>query len=107
MEIETIRHLVENKQYQVKLHAVQHALKEGFTEKDIVAAISSGHIIESYQERRRVLICGQAVLESDIVVYLHVICEQNYVDQVEFVTAYIPDELEWDKPPFKRRRKRK
>ena len=106
MEIEIIRQLVENKRYQVKLQALQHAIKEGFGEKDIIEAILSGHIIETYQERQRVLICGQATIGPDTVVYLHVVCEQNYIDQVEFVTAYIPDEHEWGKLPFRRRRRK-
>jgi hypothetical protein len=107
LDIETIRRLVESKRYQIKLHAVQHALKEGFGEQEMVAAILSGHIIEEYPERNRGLICGRITLEANISVYLHVICEQNYADQVEFVTAYIPDERDWENPPFRRKRIRK
>jgi hypothetical protein len=105
LELEAIQRLVEAKKYQIKLHAVQHGLKEGFGEKQIVEAILSGQIIEQYPERRRVLICGRASLEPRTWVYLHIVCEQNYPDQIELVTAYIPDELEWEKPPLKRRRK--
>ena len=49
------------------------------------------------------LICGKAALTEKVTVYLHVVCE--YADQVyvEFVTAYVPDDLEWEKPPFRRR----
>jgi len=107
LDIETIRRLVESKRYQIKLHAVQHALKEGFGEQEMVAAILSGRVIEKYPERQRVLICGQIILEVDISIYLHIVCEQNYSDQVEFVTAYIPDERDWEKPPLRRKRKRK
>lgn len=107
MDIETIRQLVESKRYQIKLHAVQHALKEGFGEQEMVEAILSGRMVEEYPERNRGLICGQITLEAGISVYLHVVCEQNYSDQVEFVTAYIPDERDWEKPPFRRKRKRK
>ncbi len=107
LDIETIRRLVRTNRYQVKRHAVQHAVKEGFGETQMVAAILAGQIIEVYPERRRVLICGRATLESETSVYLHVVCEQNYADQIELVTAYIPDELEWEKPPLKRRRKHK
>jgi hypothetical protein len=68
---------------------VQHALKEGFSEQEMVQAILSGRIIEEYPARQRVLICGQTKLEAESSIYLHVICEQNYSDQIEFVTAYI------------------
>lgn len=107
MNIEAIRQNVHAGRYQVKLHAVQHALKEGFGEQEIVDAVLSGRIIEEYPERQRALICGPIViLEYNISTYLHVVCEQNYPDQVEFVTAYIPDQREWENPPFRRRRRR-
>lgn len=104
--IQTIQQLIRAKRYQVKLHAVQHALKEGFSERDMLEAILDGRIIEEYPDRRRVLVCGQTVVD-DILVYLHVVCEQNYPDQIELVTAYFPDEREWETPPFRRRKKRK
>jgi hypothetical protein len=106
LDIKVIRQLVEQKRYQLKLHALQHALKEGFSEKQIVEAILSGQIIESYPDEQRALVCGQTLLDETVSIYLHVVCEQNYPDQVEFVTAYIPDERVWEKPPFKRRKKR-
>ncbi len=63
MNIETIRQLVRNKRYQVKLHALQHALKEGFGEQEMINAILSGRIIENYPDRQRALICGQTLNE--------------------------------------------
>ena len=73
----------------------------------MIDAILSGRVIEEYPDRKRILICGQTTLERDIYIYLHVVCEQNYPDQVEFVAAYIPDDREWENPPFKRRQKRR
>jgi hypothetical protein len=107
LDIATIRQQVQSNRYQVKLHAVQHALKEGFSEREMVEAILSGQIIETYPDEKRVLICGQTMLESEVAVYLHIVCEQNHPDQVELVTAYIPDERLWEMPPFRRRTKRK
>lgn len=107
MDIETIRDIVRAKRYQIKLHTVQHALQEGFGEKEIVAAILTGNIIEQYPSRNRVLICGRAVFDADMMMYLHIVCEQNYSDQIEIVTAYIPNRAEWDEPPIRRKVKRK
>jgi len=59
VEIETIQQLMRAGRYQVELHAVQHALQEGFDETGIRDAILNGQIIEMYPERRRMLICGQ------------------------------------------------
>lgn len=73
----------------------------------MVEAVLNGKIIEEYPDEQRVLICGQAALTESIQIYLHVICE--YADPVytEFVTAYLPDESQWQNPPFRRRRNTK
>ena len=105
--IQTIQELIRARRYQVKSHAIQHALKEGFREKDMVKAILTGRIIESYPEEKRVLVCGQTNLDADVIIYLHVVCEQTYPDQIALVTAYIPDETLWENPPFNRRHRKK
>ena len=49
--------------------------------------------------------------EDDVIhsveIYLHVVCEYADPIYVEFVTAYIPDEEEWESPPFRRRKTKK
>jgi hypothetical protein len=107
VDIETIREQVRAGNYLVKNHAVQHALKEGFERKHMVEAISKGRILEEYADDQRVLICGKTTLSQKMSVYLHVVCELVDPVYVEFLTAYIPDELLWEWPPFKRRRQRK
>ncbi|MCE7990040.1 MAG: DUF4258 domain-containing protein [Caldilinea sp. CFX5] len=106
MNIDTIRQLIRARRYQIKLHAVQHALQEGFGEKEMIAAILTGLIVETYPERNRVLICGKAMFDVGMELYLHVVCEQNYPDQVELITAYIPSKHEWGTPPLKRKKNR-
>ena len=104
MDIEIIRRRVRDGEYLVKSHAVQHALKEGFERKHMVEAVLGGRVIEEYPDQQRALICGNIVLSEGLEIYLHVVCE--YADPVyaEFVTAYVPDEREWQSPPFRRRR---
>ena len=106
VNIQTIRNRIREGDYLIKSHAVQHALKEGFERKHMVEAILSGTIIEEYFDVQRVLICGHTSLDHTTI-YLHVVCE--YVDPayIEFVTAYIPDEVQWEPPAFKRRRRKK
>ncbi len=89
--------------FYVKGHAVQHALKEGFDRSHMVEAIVAGRIIEEYEDQRS-LFCGKVKLENNISIYLHVICEYADPIYVEFVTAYVPDPVEWENPPFTRRR---
>ena len=69
----------------------------------MVEAIENGKIIENYPAERRSLICGKTQLSKQTTIYLHIVCEY-FGEYVEFVTAYIPDEFEWQNPPFKRRK---
>ena len=103
VDIEFIRERIRAGNYLIKSHAVQHALKEGFERQHIVEAVLTGTAIEEYPDNQRVLICGTTTLAENVAVYLHVVCEYADVVFVEFVTAYIPDESEWESPPFRRR----
>ncbi|MDE0635749.1 MAG: DUF4258 domain-containing protein [Candidatus Poribacteria bacterium] len=108
MDLQTIRERVQNGSYIVKSHAILHAQKEGFQVKHMVEAMLNGRIIEVYPDDERVLICGRSTLLENIVVYLHVVCEYSDPLYIEFVTAYIPDENQWQFPPFARiKRKRR
>jgi hypothetical protein len=107
VDIETIRERVRAGNYLVKGHAIQHALKEGFDRKHMIEAVLAGKIIEEYPEDQRVLICSRVNLLDNVAIYLHVVCE--YADPVyaEFVTAYIPDEEQWERPDFTRRKRKR
>ena len=105
VKLETICERVRHGGYFVKSHAVIHAFKEGFDEQHMVEAVLNGKIIEDYPTEQRVLICGQVALTETVRVYLHVVCEYADPVYVDFVTAYIPDEAQWQMPPFSRRRK--
>lgn len=103
--IETVRQRIREGHYLVKSHAVVHALKEGFERANMVEAVLGGTIIEDYSDAKRALICGRTALDAGTEVYLHVVCEYADPVHVEFVTAYIPDEEEWESPPFRRRKR--
>ncbi|MCP4662765.1 MAG: DUF4258 domain-containing protein [bacterium] len=107
MDIETIRKRVTAGDYLVGSHAVQHAVKEGFERKHMVEAVLDGSIIETYPGEQRVLICGPTTLAQKVAVYLHVVCEHADPIYVDFVTAYIPDEGQWQSPPYKRRKRKR
>ena len=103
VDIETIRKRISLGHYLIKVHAVQHALKEGFDRSHMVEAVVPVKLLRSTKQRS--LFCGQVKLNHNISIYLHVICEYADPIYVEFVTAYIPDPVEWENPPFRRRRK--
>lgn len=101
-DIEEIRRLVEAGQFGIRLHVAQHALQEGFSERDIVASILNGRIVERYPARNRVLICGK--FPQDVfLMYLHTVCELDRTRQVVIVTAYIPSTKEWEDLPYRRK----
>lgn len=103
VDVQRIRDRIRAGHYLIKSHAVQHALKEGFTRHNIVEAILTGRIIEEYPDQERVLICGTTTLPESVETYLHVVCEYADAVYVECVTAYIPDGVVWEKPPMRRR----
>jgi Domain of unknown function (DUF4258) len=105
INIEAINDRIERGDYFILSHAVTHGLKEGFAPRDIVTAVLNGKIIEEYPTVQRVLVCGQIQLMPNVSIYLHVVCECADPVSVAFVTAYIPDEKQWENPPFVRRRK--
>jgi hypothetical protein len=107
VDITSIRERVQAGSYLIRSHAVIHALKEGFERKDIVAAILTGTIIEEYPDDERVLICGQATLTETVIVYMHVVCEYADAVYIEVITAYLPDPEIWEKPPLRRRKRKR
>ncbi len=107
MNIETFQKRIQAGNYLTRSHAIQHALKEGFERKHMVEAVLNGQIIEEYLDDQRMLICGQIVLMENLTIYLHVVCEYADPVFVEFVTAYIPDERQWEHPPYRRRRRKR
>ena len=107
MDIESVRERIKTGNYLIKSHVAQHALKEGFERQHIVEAILGGMIIEEYPDDQRGLICGKSSLSASHDIYLHVIYEYSDTVYLEIVTAYIPDELLWESPPLRRRRRKK
>lgn len=105
--LQKLQKLVRDGNYLVKPHAVQHALKEGFDEFDIVEAVLSGRVVEEYPDDKRILICGETSLSTQLIIYLHVVCEHSHPNYAQFVTAYIPDETQWYPPDFIRRKRRR
>jgi hypothetical protein len=105
IDIEALRRQVANDNFALKPHAMRHAVKEGFTEDDMVHVALNGVIVEFYPERKQCLLYADIIIEG-IRMPLHLVCEHYHPDEpVIFVTAYIPSEEEWE-TPTQRRRKR-
>ena len=46
MNLNAIHQRIQNGHYLIRSHVLQHALKEGFTRRDLLEAILNGQIIE-------------------------------------------------------------
>ncbi len=46
-------------------------------------------------------------MAGNLSLYLHVVCEYADPVYIEIVTAYIPNEFQWEHPPFRRRKRQR
>ena len=105
LDLEVIRSQVQDGNYAVRSHAMQHAVKEGFSVKDMVHVVVHGVLVEEYPQRQRGLLYADVSVD-ELIVPLHVVCEHRGPESVvDFVTAYIPAEEEWETPTRRRRRR--
>lgn len=90
-----IRILIDQKRYRIRIHAVQHMIKEGFSENDILGVIQSGRLLENHVEEQRCLILGSFASGEPGIIPLHVLCDYSNNDIADIVTAYIPQKPWW------------
>jgi len=105
VNIRLLRALFAAGRFDISVHGVPHRLKEGFSVDEIVAAINTGEIIEAYPSRNRCLVWGPVQTADGTALDLHVVCEVSDPEWVHVVTAYIPDPLEWQSPPVRRKKR--
>ena len=86
-DLKAVRSQVQHGNYAVRPHAMQHAVKEGFSLRDMVHAVLYGLLVEEYPQRQRGLVYADGSVE-EVIVPLHVVCEHRGPDDaVDFVTA--------------------
>ena len=101
----TVKKLVNEGRYRVKIHAVRHMIEEGFSERDIIAAIlGESKIVEMYDEDKRCLILGHFLCDDRIKLPIHVVCDYSNNKLIDIVTAYIPQKPWWMSPTQRGRR---
>lgn len=105
MDIGALHFQITNGNFAIRSHAIQRAVKEGFTKEDMIYAILNGSVIERYPGRKRCLFCADVIIEG-LAMPPHVICEYLHPKTpVDFVTAYIPSKEEWETLTQRRRKK--
>jgi hypothetical protein len=104
IDVDALHRQVADDNFALRPHAMQHAVKEGFTQEDMIHVVLEGKVIEAYPGRKRCLFYADITLQG-LRMPLHVVCEHRYPEEpVDFVTAYIPSEEEWETPTRRRRR---
>lgn len=78
--------------YRIGPHATKHALSEGFTENDILAAVLYGRELMRYVQDERLLVLGYISPSPSVQIPLHVVLEFSKPRWVDVVTAFIPVE---------------
>ena len=105
INVEALRRQIADGNFAMRPHAMQHAVKEEFTQADVVHVALNGLLVESYPARCRGLFYANIRIEG-ITVPLHVVCEHRHSEaSVDIVTAYVPAKAEW-MTPTRRRKKR-
>ena len=88
--------------YGIAPHVTVRAAEKGFALGVTVMVARRGIPIEWYPDRERALFCGLVTIGSRPT-WLHVVVGYARRMPVGLATAYIPDPVEWDDPPTKRR----
>jgi hypothetical protein len=94
-----IKALVTGAHYRVRIHAVRHMIEEGFSESDLIAALTGkSKILELYTDEQRCLVLGSFSISEKAHSPLHVVCDYSRDDVIDIVTAYIPQKPWWMTP---------
>ena len=92
MRLSHIQAQVQRRRFRIAAHALTEASKDGIRTTDIVHAIMTGEIIESYPELERLLILGY---HPEQVIAIHIVCDYSDPDEVVAVTVYVPSRDRW------------
>lgn len=95
LNIDKIKHLVNDDKLRWTNHITIRLLQRNITQEDIEFALLNGEIIENYEDDYpfpSCLILGTNKSNE----YIHIVCGSNG-EELWLITAYYPDETEWEK----------
>lgn len=94
MEIEKIKELSTKRNMVWKEHALQRLKQRKILQSEVIEALASGEIIESYPTDRpftSCLVLGITLNKR----YLHIVCSIDS-DLLYIITAYEPNTIKWE-----------
>lgn len=95
INIDTIKNRIKNEKIRWTNHVMIRILQRNITQSDIENALLNGEIIEEYEDSYpypSCLVYG-INLNNEI---LHIVCGLND-EEIWIITAYYPDNIEWEK----------
>jgi len=102
LNVDIIKEKIKNRKVDWTKHCLNRLQQRNISMLEVKKAVNNGKIIEYYHDDQpypSCLICG----ETDNNTILHIVCGVNDVG-VHMITAYYPDEEQWE-DNVKRRRK--
>lgn len=84
MHLSRIQALIRQRKLRITGHALTEASKDGIRAKDIVHITLTGTVIESYPDRKRLLILGYHPEQN---IPIHVVCDYSDPDEAVVVTV--------------------
>ena len=105
MDLEALRDALSRgeKRLRITAHAQVEGFKDGLELRDLHFVLETGRLIESYPERRRLLLF--AIVPSSRLP-VHIVIEDGN-DEVVIVSSYVPDPSEWIAFAKRRRKPKK
>jgi len=94
LNIEDIRYLCNDENIAITKHAKNRLFERGIKVGDIQNAIMTGEIIEQYEDDKPFPSCLILGLNENNN-YIHIVVSKNH-GYLYIITAYIPDENEWE-----------
>ena len=104
LNINIIKQLIKNQKIRWTNHVMIRLLQRNITQNDVENALLNGEIIEEYEDSYPYPSCLVYGINLNNKV-LHIVCESNG-EELWIITAYYPDNIEWERD-FKTRKEKK
>lgn len=104
LNIDIIKKLIKDRKIRWTNHVMIRLLQRQISQKDIEIAMLNGEIIEEYEDSYPYPSCLVYGINMNNKV-IHIVCGTNG-EELCIITAYYPNELEWDKDLKTRKEKK-
>ena len=104
LSIDKIKELIKNEKIRWTNHVMVRLLQRRINQSDVESALLNGEIIEEYENDYPYPSCLVYGITMDNKV-LHIVCGSNSIE-LWIITAYYPDNIEWEEDLKTRKEKK-